>query len=250
MSDIKVRLVDSMGSDLRIVNAARVSYAKQSEWVYACQCLDCPMYSTRRDCKHSLCGHVASIARLKEADKGLINYLMRERHGTPFEMVVFTFHIECPIFVAREWQRHRIGSYNEVSTRYVEMEPDFYVPDWKAVRTQVGKPGHYTYKPLGDGTYSAVRKMEMAYADAYAVYKELLELGVARELARNVLPLGLMTQFYWTVNLRSLFNFLSLRLGASALLEIRKAAEKVYEASAHVAPVAFQAWEDHGMKAP
>jgi thymidylate synthase (FAD) len=229
---MKVELLDSMGDDLSIVNAARVSYAKESDWV-----------RVKED---------PEAFRLKDADAGLIAYLMRNRHGTPFEMVQFKFRVTCPIGVGREWMRHRIGSFNEVSTRYVEMEPEFYIPPPEAVRRQVGKPGHYTFETVRDleDVQDIVDTMDSAYEGAYCYYQQLLEMGVAKELARNVLPLGLMTQFIWSVNLRSLLNFLSLRTHLTALLEIRELAEEVEILAKGVVPAAMTAWGVNGRVAP
>lgn len=213
---MSVELVESMGNDLAIANAARVSYAKHSD-------------------------------SLSAADKGLIGYLARNRHGTPFEMVQFKFGVKVPIGVAREWQRHRIGSFNEVSTRYVEMQPEFYVPPLDAMRGQVGKPGHYQMVELDSAIADQVREvMEVSYKAAYAAYEALIARGVAKELARNVLPLATMTEFIWSVNLRSLFNFLSLRTQETALLEIRREACAVEELIMPLVPVAHKAWVDGG----
>ena len=232
---MSVELLRSMGDDLAIVNAARVSYAKESDW----------------DIEKFAHPHVGYSVALRPADDGLINYLMKNRHGTPFEMVVFTFRIKCPIGVSREWMRHRISSFNEVSTRYVEMAPDFYVPRVEDVRAQVGKPGHYVFEPLEPVLAATItRRFERAYELAYQEYLILLEKGVAKELARNVLPLGLMTQFIWTVNLRSLLNFLSLRTHPTALLEIRTEAEQVEAFARAVVPAAMAAWDAHGRVAP
>lgn len=226
-----VTLIDYMGDDLRIVNAARVSYDKRSEW----QIPDL----NKPDGKPSLV--------LKPADVGLIEYLMRERHGTPFEMVTFQFHVECSIGVAREWQRHRIGSFNEVSTRYVEMGNSFYVPGGAQVRCQIGKPGHYTMIPMAEDDSAAISTyMQETYEYVAMRYRHLLASGLAKEVARNVLPLGTMTQFYWQVNLRSLFNFLSLRTAPSALLEIREEALQVESLIYVIVPVALAAWNKHG----
>jgi thymidylate synthase (FAD) len=191
-----VRLDGCMASDLSVVNAARVSFAQHSD-------------------------------QLDERDQGLIRFLMREKHSSPFEHSVFRFHVKCPIFVAREWMRHR-NSYNEWSARYSQLEPEFYVPQAEDVRTQVGKPGAYSFEPvdaeLAEHTREAQRQ---AYQQAYRTYEELLERGVAKELARNVLPVGIYTMFYWTVNARSLMNFLSLRNAENAQREIRRYAEAV-----------------------
>jgi thymidylate synthase (FAD) len=227
-----VELLGSLGDDLTIVNAARVSYAKESTWV-------------KQD------DGLRLVKELKASDAGLINYLLREHHGTPFEMVQFRWRVGVPIGVAREWQRHRIGSFNEVSTRYVEMQPDFYNPPDDAWRKQVGKPGHYEMVPMdAEESTNAATIMRLSYESSYESYKFLLHLGVAKELARNVLPLGLMTEFYWSVNLRSLFNFVALRTAPTALLEIRKEAQEIERLATAIVPEAFAAFNANGRVAP
>lgn len=238
---MNVELLDSMGDDLAIVNAARVSFGKESRMEWTCGIV------------HSDAMHTSNCPKqLKSADAGLISYLMRQRHGTPFEMVQFKFRIQVPIGVAREWQRHRIGSFNEVSTRYVEMQPDFYVPVADALRAQIGKPGHYQMVTIEDPAeqQDILQLFDIAYREAFSNYQALLERGVAKELARNVLPLGLLTEFIWSVNLRSLFNFLSPRTAPNALLEIRLAAQEVEALAVPIAPVAFAAFNEYGRKAP
>lgn len=215
-----VELIASMGDDLSIVNAARVSFHKRSE-------------------------------SMGESERGLTGFLMRNHHGTPFEMVQFQFRARVPIGVAREWFRHRIGSFNEESTRYVEMRPDFYVPSPCDVREQVGKPGHYTMQTMeGLKARDAIALMEHCNEKSYESYQKLLDMGVARELARNVLPLGLLTEFVWSVNLRSLFNFLSLRTAPNALLEIRVEAQEVERLADAVVPCAMEAWRECERVAP
>jgi thymidylate synthase (FAD) len=188
-----VRLDASMADDLSVANAARVSFARRKE-------------------------------ELDDADRGLIRFLMRDRHGTPFEHNSFRFHIRCPIFVAREWMRHRIGSFNEFSMRYARATDDFYVPELEDVRTQVGKPGAYTFEPV--------------------------EAGVARELARSVLPVGAYTEFYWTVNARSVMNFVSLRAAETAQREIRRYALAVEAFLAREMPVTYAAFIANDRNAP
>src|SRR5438445_13820874 len=176
-----VRLDGAMATDLSVVNGARVSFARRKE-------------------------------EMDSSDEGLIRFLMRDRHGSPFEHNAFRFHVRCPIFVAREWFRHRIGSFNEFSMRYAKATEDFYVPEPEDVRTQVGKPGAYTFEPVSDELAEETRReLESLYEQAYATYARLVEKGVARELARSVMPVGAYTQFYWTVNARALMNFVSLR---------------------------------------
>ena len=187
-----VRLVRWQGSEKDIVNAARVSFHKE-------------------------------INHLDLSDLGLLKYLLKNKHGTPFEQgFMAMFHIRLPIFVMREWIRHRVGfSYNEESGRYVQLRPDFYIPEeW---RTQKGKPGSYTFESLSSD--EATSSLEAWSLGAYREYEKLLSLGVAKEMARLVLPVNLFTEMRWTVNARSLMNFLALRNSPHALTEIRKYAE-------------------------
>jgi thymidylate synthase (FAD) len=215
-----VRLDAVMADDLSVVNAARVSFG------------------TRRE-------------TMDERDAGLVRFLMRERHGTPFEHNFFRFHIKAPLFVTREWQRHRIGSFNERSGRYSELPDEFYVPAASAVRTQVGKPGAYTFEPMDDDTAAEVRTgIESSYAESYGRYQELLGAGVAKEVARSVLPVGLYTEFYWSVNARALMNFLSLRNAAAAQYEIRVYAEAVEQHFGQAMPVTHASFVDQGRTSP
>lgn len=211
-----------MADDMSVVNAARVSFAQQKE-----------------------------NGELSNADMGLINFLMRERHGTPFEHNSFRFHIKTPIFVAREWFRHRIGSFNEFSARYSEVPNDFFVPEQEDIRAQVGKPGSYSFEPLSENvSISTVEIINAANERAYETYVGLLEMGVAKEQARVVLPVSMYTQFYWTVNARALMNFLSLRTHETAQRDIRFYADAVYALVAPVMPVTFESWENNGRVTP
>ena len=216
-----VRLVDKMASDLSVANSARVSFGRH-------------------------------VTEMSEAEIGLINFLMKHRHGTPFEHNAFMFHVRCPIFVAREWFRHRIGSFNEFSGRYSEMPTDFYMPDWGDIRKQVGKPGSYTFEPIED--VDDLTQVETILAKAYdacaSAYTELLEMNVAKELARAVMPVGTYTEFYWTVNARSLMNFLSLRLDQNAQFEIREYAQAVETFFEYAMPVTHSAWKECDRTAP
>ncbi|MCY0933672.1 FAD-dependent thymidylate synthase [Streptomyces sp. H34-S4] len=146
-------------------------------------------------------------------DHGLINFLMRDRHGSPFEHNSFTFYIEAPIFVAREFFRHRAGwSYNEQSGRYKELDPVFYVPPRDRDLIQVGRPGAYTFEPGTYDHFGITRwEHEQTYRITWTSYQRMLREGIAKEVARNVLPVGIFTSFYATCNARSLMHFLSLR---------------------------------------
>ena len=215
-----VRLDDSMASDLSVANAARVSFARRKE-------------------------------ALDEADEGLIRFLMRDKHGTPFEHNAFRFHVRCPIFVAREWFRHRIGSFNEFSMRYARATDEFYVPEADDVRSQVGKPGAYTFEPVDPELAELTRdELRAVYEHAYATYERLVERGVARELARLVMPVAAYTEFYWTINARSLMNFVSLRAAETAQREIQRYAEAVESFLAERMPVTHAAFVENDRTAP
>jgi len=215
-----VRLDDAMADDLSVVNGARVSFARHKD-------------------------------EMDESDEGLIRFLMRDRHGTPFEHNSFRFHIRCPIFVAREWMRHRVGSFNEFSLRYARATEDFYVPEAEDVRSQVGKPGSYSFEPVPEEVAEEAReKLQAVYETAYRTYEQLVELGVARELARCVLPVGAYTEFYWTINARSLMNFLSLRNAETAQREIRHYAAACERFLEQLMPVTYAAFVAAGRVAP
>jgi thymidylate synthase (FAD) len=171
--------------------------------------------------------------------------------NTPFEHNSFRFHIRCPIFVAREWMRHRVSSFNEFSLRYAKATEDFYVPEAEDVRTQVGKPGAYSFDPVEPEVAEQTRdELRAVYDTAFAAYERLVELGVARELARCVLPVGAYTEFYWTVNARSLMNFVSLRAAETAQREIRRYAEAVEQFFAEQMPVTHAAFVANDRIAP
>ena len=215
-----VRLDGALADDLSVVNGARVSFARRKE-------------------------------EMDDSDGGLIRFLMRERHGTPFEHNAFRFHVRCPIFVAREWFRHRVGSFNEFSMRYARASDEFYVPDPEDVRTQVGKPGAYSFEPVSDELAEQTReKLQEVYDAAYQTYEELVEAGVAREVARAALPVGAYTEFYWTVNARSLMNFISLRNSETAQREIRRYAEACERFLEEQMPVTYAAFVTNDRTAP
>jgi len=213
-----VQLYDYMGDDLRIVNNARQSFGQTSQ-------------------------------EMTEKEVGLIKFLMRNRHGTPFEAVVFQFNVKCPIFVAREWFRHRIGSFNEYSGRYSKMINEFYIP--LNVRSQVGKPGNYTFEPLAENLVSLVQcDLQTFCEQAWSKYETYLKMGVAKEVARTVLPVNVYTMFTWTVNLRSLFNFISLRSAENAMWEIRQYSQTIEKAIRPTVPVAYDAFVKSGRITP
>ena len=215
-----VRLDDAMATDLSVVNSARVSFGRRK-------------------------------TEMDESDEGLIRFLMRDRHGTPFEHNSFRFHVRCPIFVAREWFRHRVGSFNEFSMRYATATDDFYVPEADDVRSQVGKPGAYSFEPVSPELAEQTREeLQAVYEHAFATYERLVEAGVARELARAVMPVGAYTEFYWTVNARALMNFVALRAHETAQREIRRYADAVETFFAAQMPVTHAAFVANDRVAP
>ncbi len=210
-----VRLVDYMGSDQRIVQAARVSYGGGTK--------------TRRE------------------DAALIDYLLRNDHTSPFEQVVFTFHTKMPIFVARQWVRHRTARLNEISGRYSVMAEEFYEPESRDISEQSrdNKQGRKN-EPMEPARAAKVTEtLQSAHKNAYSAYSDLLEEGTARELARVVLPLSLYTEWYWQIDLHNLFRFLRLRMDAHAQREIRAYAEVMHSIAARVCPAAFESFNRH-----
>jgi thymidylate synthase (FAD) len=225
-SDVTVELINSMASDSAVAMAARVSTGASNE-------------DTSRDA-------------------GLINYLMRDRHGSPFEHNAFTFYIEAPIFVFREFMRHRIASYNEESGRYKELSPVFYVPGDDRKLIQVGKPGAYTFE---DGDYAQVKSAQamtrLSSERSYELYTKMLSDGIAREVARGVLPVNTYSSMYVTMNARSLMNFLSLRTSREGThfpsfpqREIEMVAEKMEEFFAEKMPITYETFNKNGRVAP
>src|SRR5215213_2820003 len=214
-----VALDGVFADDLAVVNGARVSFNDASD-------------------------------QMSERDAGLIRFLMRNRHGSPFEHGYFRFVVKAPLFVVREHHRHRAGhSYNEWSGRYSKMEPQFYVPDF--VRSQVGKPGAYTFEPVAPEVRETARaEIVRAAEEAFAAYERMLEQGVAKEVARTVLPLSMYTKYYWSCNPRSLMHFCSLRNSEFAQHEIREYAKAAEDFLAKLMPVTHAAFVENGRTAP
>lgn len=209
-----VRLVDYMGGDARVVQAARVSYGAGTKTV--------------------------------REDKGLINYLLKNAHTSPFEQVVLTFHMKLPIFVARQVIRHRTARLNEISGRYSVMKDEFYVPELDRIQKQAtnNKQGSGDSLPAEEAT-AIVEKMRAEQAAVYANYEGYIGDDVARELARVNLPLSLYTEWYWQCDLHNLFHFLRLRLDWHAQYEVRAYAEAMAECAKAVAPLCYEAFEEH-----
>lgn len=217
----KLELVQFMGSDAMVVHAARVSFGADRD-------------------------EVMSDERLA----GMIRFMMTNKHGSVFEHCVATFYVKAPLMVFREWHRHRTGSYNEESARYSVLKPEFYIPDF--IRTQVGKPGAYTFEALEDERDRDVVRstIENHSLAAYAEYEGMLASGVAKEQARLVLPVNIYSSMYATANLRNWFKFLELRTSEHAMYEIRQYANSIATILGELYPVTYAAWQDNGRIAP
>jgi thymidylate synthase (FAD) len=230
--DVTVELIKHAASDADVIWAARVSTKGEST--------------------------LAELEADPERSKGLINFLLRNRHGTPFEHSTMTFYVNAPIFVFREFMRHRTFSYNEESGRYRTLEPVFYVPAPDRRLVQTGKPGAYSFVEGTPEQHRLVTKTtEDAYRAAYAAYLEMLEAGVAKEVARTVLPVGLYSSMYATCNARALMNFLSLRVRRDDAAfpsfpqrEIEMVAEQMEEQWARLMPLTHAAFERNGRVCP
>lgn len=189
---------------------------------------------------------------------GLIGFLMRDRHGSPFEHSVFTFYVKAPIFVWREHMRHRIASYNEESGRYRELKPEFYVPDTNRKLLQIGKPGAYIFEQGTDEQYAiTLGNYRRSCKEAFINYQEMLRFGIAREVARGILPVTIYSSAYVTINARSLMNFLSLRRNVEGQRfpsfpqrEIEMVAEKYEEYFQKLMPITHEAFVKNGRVAP
>lgn len=231
-SDVTVELVRAAAQDADVLFAARVSTKGE-------QSLD----DVDADASRSA---------------GLINYLMRDRHGSPFEHNSMTFYVQAPIFVFREFMRHRIASYNEESGRYRQLNPVFYVPAPERKLVQEGKPGSYDFVEGTPEQYDVVvEQTKAAYTVAYDAYLAMLDAGVAREVARTVLPVGLFSSMYVTMNARALMNFLSLRtkhleshFPSYPQREIEMVAEKMEAFWVDLMPLTHAAFEKNGRVAP
>jgi len=212
-----VRLVDYMGGDARIVQTARVSYGEGTKTV--------------------------------REDAALIDYLMRHQHTSPFEHVVLELHCKMPIFVARQWIRHRTARLNEISGRYSVMENEFYLPapDQIKVQSQDNKQGRGEEVPA-ELQQRVLDLLKRDQEQVYASYESMIESGLARELARINLPVSLYTQWYWQMDLHNLFHFIKLRADAHAQWEIQQYANAIGEIAQAIAPAAYASFERHSLK--
>ena len=180
----------------------------------------------------------------KRNNSGLINYLMENRHTSPFEGVVFKFHVKMPIFVARQWFRHRTASANEMSARYSVLSDDFYIPEEERCQGQDNNMKQGSCGALEDAC-KITSTIRVESSHSYSAYEELLEMGLSRELSRSVLPVNIYTEMYWMMNLHNLLHFVKLRASLHAQYEIRVYAEKIKETIREIAPLTLGAWESH-----
>ncbi|MFI1400892.1 FAD-dependent thymidylate synthase [Streptomyces sp. NPDC020681] len=232
-SDVTVELVKHTAGDSDVLWAARVSTAGEQS--------------------------LEELQKDPERSKGLINYLMRDRHGSPFEHNSMTFFISAPIFVFREFMRHRVGwSYNEESGRYRELQPVFYVPGQDRKLVQEGRPGKYVFIDGSPEQHKVISEaMVDSYRRSYETYQEMLGAGIAREVARAVLPVGLFSSMYATCNARSLMHFLGLRtqhedaaVPSFPQREIEMVGEKMEQQWARLMPLTYAAFNANGRVAP
>lgn len=222
----EVKLIDSMATDLSVTRSAQVSVKGENK----------PETDTPR----------------------LINYLMSARHGSPFEHATFTWFVKAPIFVFREFHRHRIASYNEMSGRYTQLVPEFYIPDSSRPLVNIGTSARPEFAPGTESQYDLMVDSVMdVYEIAWENYEIMLEAGIANEVARIVLPVGIYSQMYVTMNARALMNFLSLRIDhpdsavrSRPQLEIQKVADQLEADFKRLMPHTWQAWNDNGRVAP
>ncbi|NDI09601.1 MAG: FAD-dependent thymidylate synthase [Actinobacteria bacterium] len=230
--DVTVELVKASANDADVIWAARVSTAGEQS--------------------------LAEIDADPSRSAGLINYLARERHGSPFEHTSMTFFISAPILVFREFMRHRIASYNEESGRYRELRPVFYLPNKDRKLVQIGKTGAYEFIDRTSEQFDLmVAAMKESYIKSYESYKKMLDAGIAREVARAVLPVALYSSMYVTMNARALMNFLSLRTSREGShfpsypqREIEMVAEKMESHFAELMPLTYSAFQKSGRVAP
>lgn len=214
-----IRLDAHHANDIDVVNAARVSYGKHT-------------------------------TTLTHADKQLIGYLLKNKHGTPFEHTFYRFHIKAPIFIAREWMRHRIGwSYNEQSARYTQLPNQTYTPQPQHLRTQTGKPGHYQHQPHPN-PQPHTHTIQQHNNHAHQTYQQLINQGISKEQARLILPVSTYTQFYATTNARALMNFITLRSHPTAQWEIQQYANTLEQHLKNTMPTTHHHYTQNNKQAP
>jgi len=223
--DVKndLELIDHLGDDRRIVDAARCSHLGTGISDQKDQASEMEMGQSARDLK-------------------LIKYLYTNRHTSPFEHVKFTFRVSAPLFTIRQWMRHRTGSFNEISARYTKLNTRLYCPEY--LRTQTTE-GDKQQSGVTLETHFGIQSIKKVYQLAITEYEELLDRGIARELARIVLPVGIYSEFYWTVDLHNLLHFITLRSSDHAQWEIKQYSDRLLEIIRKIVPFAVEAFEEN-----
>lgn len=232
MTQIQATYIDHMGSDLSVVNAARVSFGKKSDWEYCCgeYCGDV--------CEE----HKTQCPKLPERDTKLIRYLAKHKHISPFGHSFASFHVKAPIFVARQLVKHKFLRWNEISRRYVDEEPEFYTPDVWRGRSEDKKQGSDGVSRWNHGQGTGYREEEYEVMDSvFALYKHMIEVGVAPEQARMVLPQSTMTEWYWSGSLDAFAAMCSLRCAPDTQYESRIVANQISEVMGMLFPVSWTA---------
>ena len=230
---IEVTYIDQMGSDLSVVNAARVSFGKKGEWEFECDCV------TDSSCMEigCDCGDPHTARQLSKRDTKLIKYLAKHGHYSPFGHAFASFHVKAPIFVARQLVKHKFLRWNEISRRYVDDDPEFYVPDEWRGRSADKKQGSEGVVDLGQ----LAEEVEVETGSAAEMYYMLIESGVAPEQARMVLPQSTMTEWYWSGSLDAFASMCVLRLKGDTQYETRLVAQRIGEVMSGLFPVSWKA---------
>jgi thymidylate synthase (FAD) len=235
---IEVTYIDHMGSDLSVVNAARVSFGKKSEWDFECDCVTDWSCMMAGGCD---CGEPQNARQLSKRDTKLIKYLAREKHYSPFNHTYVTFHVKAPLFVARQLVKHEYMPWNEISRRYVDEEPEFYVPDVWRGRSADKKQGSEGVVEVMDAYFHADELGNTISEVTLDLYHNLLAEGVAPEQARMVLPQSMMTEWYWSGTMKAVHKMCSLRCKPDTQYESRLVAEAIDDKMAKLFPVSWEA---------
>lgn len=239
MTQIKSTLVDSMGSDLSVVNAARVSFGKKSDWGFECDCVTDWHCVQAGGCD---CGEPSQARKLKAGDEKLIKYLAKHKHLSPFGHAFASFHVKAPIFVARQLVKHKFLRWNEISRRYVDDEPEFYVPDVWRGKSADKKQGS------SDKIIDVIESDKDSNRLCFIKYMNLLEDGVAPEQARMVLPQSTLTEWYWSGSLDAFASMCKLRCASDTQYESRIVADQISEVMGGLFPVSWDALMRTGEK--
>ena len=239
MTQITATYIDHCGSDLSTVNAARVSFGKKSEWDFECDCVADWSCIMAGGCD---CGEPQNARQLSKRDTKLINYLAKHKHISPFGHAFASFHVKAPIFVARQLVKHKFLRWNEVSRRYVDDEPEFYVPDVWRGRSADKKQGSEGVSLWNHGMGTGYRDSEYEVMDSIrSLYLDMIDKGVAPEQARMVLPQSTLTEWIWSGSLDALADMCRLRCATDTQAETRLVADDISKKMSELFPVSWAA---------